>query len=104
MRWRGTRSAWSTRAAGRTARHSGPARVGVVTTTGGGAAMVVDQLGVRGLKVDRFVDLTLAGTVNPDPSTLARVVGVSEAGAAGAPHHTGERDQDTHPRYHEERD
>lgn len=42
--------------------HSGPARVGVVTTTGGGAAMVVDQLGVRGVKVERFVDLTLAGT------------------------------------------
>ncbi len=57
-------------------------RVGVVTTTGGGAAMVVDQLGVRGIAVrtpspetyDRLaaagiqvargsiVDLTLAGT------------------------------------------
>lgn len=56
-------------------------RVGVVTTTGGGAAMVVDQLGVRGLEVQapspatleqlrardiqvapgRVVDLTLAG-------------------------------------------
>jgi acyl-CoA synthetase (NDP forming) len=38
------------------------ARVGVVTTTGGGAAKVVDQLGVRGVRVERFVDLTLAGT------------------------------------------
>ncbi len=57
-------------------------RVGVVTTTGGGAAMVVDQLGVRGVAVEgptaqtlaklaqanvavapgRIVDLTLAGT------------------------------------------
>jgi acetate---CoA ligase (ADP-forming) len=57
-------------------------RVGVVTTTGGGAAMVVDQLGVRGIAVEpaspatvqrlhsaripgsagRVVDLTLAGT------------------------------------------
>jgi acyl-CoA synthetase (NDP forming) len=57
-------------------------RVGVVTTTGGGAAMVVDQLGVRGVTVEaptpetfarlaaagvnvapgRIVDLTLAGT------------------------------------------
>ncbi len=56
--------------------------VGVVTTTGGGAAMVVDQLGVRGVSVagpsdetlarlqaanvsvnpGRIVDLTLAGT------------------------------------------
>src|SRR6218665_2370364 len=57
-------------------------RVGVVSTTGGGAAMVVDQLGVRGLQVQcpseatqerlkaagipgnagRVLDLTLAGT------------------------------------------
>lgn len=57
-------------------------RVGVVTTTGGGAAMVVDQLGVRGIEVQapsaqtlaqlaaaqlpaapgRVLDLTLAGT------------------------------------------
>ncbi|HQP65678.1 MAG TPA: acetate--CoA ligase family protein [Quisquiliibacterium sp.] len=57
-------------------------RVGVVTTTGGGAAMVVDQLGVRGIDVvpateatharlvaagvdvhpGRILDLTLAGT------------------------------------------
>ncbi|RJG04434.1 acetate--CoA ligase family protein [Noviherbaspirillum sedimenti] len=62
--------------------HGGRPRVGVVTTTGGGAAMVVDQLGVRnvdvqepspetfarlaaaGVKVSpgRIVDLTLAGT------------------------------------------
>jgi acyl-CoA synthetase (NDP forming) len=59
-----------------------PPRVGVVTTTGGGAAMVVDQLGVLGIDVTppspatferfaeagapakpgRIVDLTLAGT------------------------------------------
>jgi acyl-CoA synthetase (NDP forming) len=64
------------------ARRGHAPRVGVVTTTGGGAAMVVDQLGVRGIavqgpsadtlvklaqaKVDvapgRIVDLTLAGT------------------------------------------
>ena len=36
--------------------------VGVVTTTGGGAAMVVDQLGVRGIDV-----------VAPTPATLARL-------------------------------
>jgi acetate---CoA ligase (ADP-forming) len=59
-----------------------PKRVGVVTTTGGGAAMAVDQLGVRGVVVEppsadtlvklaaagisatpgRVLDLTLAGT------------------------------------------
>ncbi|GAA5236034.1 acetate--CoA ligase family protein [Verticiella sediminum] len=59
-----------------------PRRVGVVTTTGGGAAMAVDQLGVRGVVVEpasaetltrlrdagisahpgRVLDLTLAGT------------------------------------------
>ena len=43
-------------------RARGSARVAVVTTTGGGAAMVVDQLGVRGIEVDPMVDLTLAGT------------------------------------------
>lgn len=59
-----------------------PLRVGIVTTTGGGSAMVVDQLGVRGIVVEppsaatlqqlaeaglpatpgRVLDLTLAGT------------------------------------------
>lgn len=62
--------------------HRARPRVGVVTTTGGGAAMVVDQLGVRGIDVvgpsaalhrrlagagvavqpGTIVDLTLAGT------------------------------------------
>lgn len=61
---------------------SAPKRVGVVTTTGGGAAMVVDQLGIRGVVVEppsaetlkrleqaglpctpgRVLDMTLAGT------------------------------------------
>jgi acyl-CoA synthetase (NDP forming) len=36
--------------------------VSVITTTGGGAAMVVDQLGVRGIAVASMRDLTLAGT------------------------------------------
>jgi acyl-CoA synthetase (NDP forming) len=39
--------------------------VAILTTTGGGAAMVVDQLGVRGVTVGRIVDLTLAGTLYP---------------------------------------
>ncbi|MBC8023998.1 MAG: acetate--CoA ligase family protein, partial [Burkholderiales bacterium] len=43
-------------------RHARKPRVAVVTTTGGGAAMVVDQLGVRGIDVGPIVDLTLAGT------------------------------------------
>jgi acyl-CoA synthetase (NDP forming) len=43
-------------------RGRGSPRVAVVTTTGGGAAMVVDQLGVRGIDVGPVVDLTLAGT------------------------------------------
>ncbi|PMS30156.1 6-carboxyhexanoate--CoA ligase [Trinickia symbiotica] len=62
--------------------HAAPRRVGVVATTGGGAAMVVDQLGVRDVVVQpaspetlkkleaagipgnagRVLDLTLAGT------------------------------------------
>jgi len=60
----------------------GPRRVGVVTTTGGGAAMAVDQLGIRNVTIEapsaptmerlraagvdtgagRVLDLTLAGT------------------------------------------
>ncbi len=43
-------------------RHARKPRVAVVTTTGGGAAMVVDQLGVRGIDVGPMLDLTLAGT------------------------------------------
>lgn len=35
-------------------------RVGVVTTTGGGSAMVVDQLGLRGIDVSRPTEQTLA--------------------------------------------
>lgn len=34
--------------------------VGVVTTTGGGAALVVDQLGIRGISVDKPSDATYA--------------------------------------------
>lgn len=74
-------------------------RVGVVSTTGGGAAMVVDQLGVRGISVvppstrlvadleaagapvepARIVDLTLAGT-RPEvmSAALATMLGSGE--------------------------
>ncbi len=56
-------------------------RVGVVTTTGGGAAMVVDQLGVRDISVagpsDRLVtDLAAAGA----PVEPARIVDLTLAG------------------------
>ena len=37
-----------------------PRRVGIVTTTGGGAAMVVDQLGIRGIDVEPASAQTLA--------------------------------------------
>jgi acyl-CoA synthetase (NDP forming) len=47
------------------------ARVGVLTTTGGGAAMVVDQLGVRGVAIE-----------GPSPGTLARL---AHAGIEAAP-------------------
>ena len=43
-------------------RGGGKPNVSVITTTGGGAAMVVDQLGVRGIAVGKMNDLTLAGT------------------------------------------
>lgn len=66
----------------RPARRGRPARIGVVTTTGGGAAMAVDRLALRGLDIvaatpatcerlrgagiaadgGRVLDLTLAGT------------------------------------------
>ena len=40
-----------------------PGRVGVVTTTGGGAATVVDRLGMRGVELAApIMDLTMAGT------------------------------------------
>jgi acyl-CoA synthetase (NDP forming) len=39
--------------------HKSP-RVGVITTTGGGAAMVVDQLGMRGVNVESPSDQTFA--------------------------------------------
>ena len=49
-----------------------PRRVGIVTTTGGGAAMVVDQLGIRGIDVEPA-----------SPDTLARLA------AAGISVHPG---------------
>jgi acyl-CoA synthetase (NDP forming) len=49
-----------------------PSRVGVVTTTGGGAAMAVDQLGIRGVTVQP-----------PSPQTLARLHAAGVKAAEG---------------------
>lgn len=58
-----------------------PKRVGVVTTTGGGAAMVVDQLGIRDVAVEAPSEATLqrlraAGV----PATAGRVLDLTLAG------------------------
>lgn len=57
-------------------------RVAVVTTTGGGAAMVVDQLGVRGIAVEAPTQETLA-TLKAAGSEVApgRIVDLTLAGA-----------------------
>ncbi len=58
------------------------ARVGMVTTTGGGAAMVVDQLGIRGVEVQPPSAATLARLAAASlPCTPGRVLDVSLAGA-----------------------
>ncbi|GAB3650834.1 acetate--CoA ligase [Ramlibacter alkalitolerans] len=59
----------------------GHRRVGVVTTTGGGAAMAVDQLGIRGIAVqpaspETVAKLNAAGI----PGTAGRVVDLTLAG------------------------
>lgn len=59
-----------------------PRRVGVVTTTGGGAAMVVDQLGVRGVVVEPPSADTLARLQAAQlPATPGRVLDLTLAGA-----------------------
>jgi acyl-CoA synthetase (NDP forming) len=61
---------------------SAPARVGVVTTTGGGAAMVVDRLGIRGVLVQPPSEATLARLAQAGlPSAPGRVLDVTLAGA-----------------------
>lgn len=59
-------------------------RIGVVTTTGGGAAIMVDQLAVRGMKIvgpsaGLIADMTTAGA--PVPHSL-----IADLGLAGARH------------------
>lgn len=56
-------------------------RVGVVTTTGGGAAMVVDQLGVRGVQVQKPTNTTLARLQAAGiPGNAGRVLDLTLAG------------------------
>lgn len=56
-------------------------RVGVVTTTGGGAAMVVDQLGIRDVTVEMVSPETLAQLQAADiPGTAGRVLDLTLAG------------------------
>lgn len=56
-------------------------RVGVVTTTGGGAAMVVDQLSVRGVQVQKPTDATLARLQAAGiPGNAGRVLDLTLAG------------------------
>ncbi len=51
-----------------------PGRVAVVTTTGGGAASVVDRLGMRGLQLASFNDLTMAATSDSYGAMLGRLL------------------------------
>ena len=56
-------------------------RVGVVTTTGGGAAMVVDQLGIRDVTVESVSPETLAKLQAAQiPGTAGRVLDLTLAG------------------------
>jgi acyl-CoA synthetase (NDP forming) len=63
--------------------HSAPARVGVVTTTGGGAAMVVDQLGIRDVVVQPPSEATLARLAKAGlPCAPGRVLDLTLAGTS----------------------
>jgi acetate---CoA ligase (ADP-forming) len=59
-----------------------PPRVGVVTSTGGGAAMVVDQLGVLGIDISQPSDAAFARLAERGaPAATARIVDLTLAGA-----------------------
>ncbi len=59
-----------------------PPRVGVLTSTGGGAAMIVDQLGVLGIDVQQPSDATFAAlAARGAPARTARIVDLTLAGA-----------------------
>jgi len=56
-------------------------RVAVVTTTGGGAATVVDRLGLAGIDVQPFHDLTMKSTPQQYRHTLEALLASSECDA-----------------------
>src|SRR4051812_47430333 len=58
-----------------------PARVAVVTTTGGGAASVVDRLGLLGLELASMHDLTMTSTKETYRTTLEKLLASSECDA-----------------------
>jgi acyl-CoA synthetase (NDP forming) len=52
-----------------------PARIAVVTTTGGGAASVVDRLGLHGIELASMHDLTMTATNDIYRATLEQLLG-----------------------------
>jgi len=58
-----------------------PARVAVVTTTGGGAASVVDRLGLQGLELSSMHDLTMTSTQDIYRTTLEKLLASSDCDA-----------------------
>jgi acyl-CoA synthetase (NDP forming) len=58
-----------------------PGRVAVVSTTGGGAAAVVDRLGLRGAELASMHDLTMAATRDSYRETLERLLRAPECDA-----------------------
>ncbi len=60
---------------------SRPGRVAVVTTTGGGAASVVDRLGMRGVELASMNDLTMTATQASYGETLERLLAAPDCDA-----------------------
>lgn len=56
-------------------------KVAVVTTTGGGAASVVDRLGLHGIELASMNDLTMTATADSYAKTLERLLGSPECDA-----------------------
>src|SRR5437660_5450737 len=60
---------------------AGAPRVAVVTTTGGGAASVVDRLGLHGIELASMHDLTMTATKDIYRATLEQLLGSSDCDA-----------------------
>lgn len=58
-----------------------PAQVAVVTTTGGGAASVVDRLGLHGIELASMHDLTMTATKDTYRATLEQLLGSPDCDA-----------------------